>query len=414
MSGLRCAYLVSRYPSITHAFVLNEVRALRDRGAEIHTLSIRRVHDEEILTPEQEQEHARTHAILPVSPARLATAHLTAFARAPRAYLATLGRAVRMGPEGARNRLWQLFYFAESILLWVWLERRELRHVHVHHANVSSDVALLCVSYGNASRRSGRPWTWSMTLHGPTELLDVKAHKLADKACLAERVVCISDFARSQLMSLTPATRWDRFHTVRCGVDRSIFHPPDHRGDPGRVTILTVAAMSRRKGHAVLLDALAELARGGSELRALLVGDGEERAALERQAVRLGIGDLVEFPGALGQDALPGLYREADVFCLPSYAEGVPVVLMEAMASGVPVVATRIMGVPELVEDESSGLLVPPGRADALAHALGRLVRDGELRARLGRAGRERVADEFDLARSAAALDQLLSGIAAS
>jgi glycosyltransferase involved in cell wall biosynthesis len=166
---------------------------------------------------------------------------------------------------------------------------------------------------------------------------------------------------------------------------------------------LNVAGMSRRKGHELLLDALADLRHRGIPFRAVLVGDGEERGRIEAHAAALGLREPeVHFAGALGQDAVPLEYRNADVFCLPSYAEGVPTVLMEAMASELPVVGTHIMGVPELIEHERSGLLVPPARADALADALARLAQDPELRARLGRAARERVEREFELRRAAA------------
>lgn len=409
MSGLRCAYVVSRYPAITHTFIVNEVRALRDRGAEVHPVSIRRSAQEEILGPIAEDEEARTRALLPTSAKLLASVHLRAFARAPLGYVRTFAEALAAGPGGARNRLWQLFYFTESILLWDHLERIGVRHVHVHFANVSSDVALLCTAYGNRATRDGRRWTWSLTVHGPTEILNMDPHKLALKARSADAVACTSDFVRSQLMSLVDSSDWHRLHTVRCGVDVDVFHPPSRPREAERVEILNVAAMSRRKGHAVLLEALAELAARGVDFDVLLVGDGPERDRLEALAGRLGVGGRVRFAGSLAQEELPALYRRADIFCLPSYAEGVPTVLMEAMASELPVVATAVMGVPELVDDGRTGLLVPPARPDALAHALERLARDAELRARMGRAARDCIESDYDLREAALRVHRLLA-----
>jgi glycosyltransferase involved in cell wall biosynthesis len=413
MSRLRCAYLVSRYPTVTHTFVQSEIRALRALGAEIRPVTVRRPDAAEVLSPEDAREHSATHALLPSSPVRLVRAHARAFARAPGAYLRTLLGALLMGPGGARRRVWQAFYFAEAMLLWDWLESQGLRHVHVHFANVAGDVAMLCTRYANAAGGGGRRWTWSLTVHGPTELLDMSAHKLAEKVSDADTTVCTSDFVRSQLMALVPQECWPRLHTIRCGIDRERYHPPAAgRDDSEPPQILTVAGMSRRKGYDVLLEALADLAGRGAEFGALLVGDGDERARLEAQSVALGLAGRVRFAGALGQDVVPGLYRDADVFCLPSYAEGVPTVLMEAMASELPAVATHIMGVPELIDDGHSGLLVPPGRADLLADALERLIADPDLRKRLGRAAAERVAERYDLPMAGRQLEAVLDRIA--
>jgi colanic acid/amylovoran biosynthesis glycosyltransferase len=413
LMSLRCAYLVARHPAITQTFVYHEIRALRGLGAEVLTASVRRSDPGEALSPDAERERRETYALLPTSVPRLLRAHARAFGQAPLAYLQTLASALWMGPAGARNRLWQLFYFAETMLLWEWLVRQDVRHVHVHFANVASDVAMLCASFGNRADPGGARWSWSLTVHGPTELLDMQAHKLARKVRAADAVICTSDFVRSQLLSLVPEPGGTHLVTLRCGVDRTIFHPPAEPPDGTPVEILNVAGMSARKGHRVLLDALAELDRRGVDFHAKLVGDGPERAALEEHVGNLGLDDRVTFMGALGEHVVPGLYRRADIFCLPSFAEGVPTVLMEAMASELPVVTTHIMGVPELVRDGHSGLVIPPARSDALADALEALAGDPELRRKLGRAARERVESEYDLHRSAVQLARLLGSLAA-
>jgi glycosyltransferase involved in cell wall biosynthesis len=148
-------------------------------------------------------------------------------------------------------------------------------------------------------------------------------------------------------------------------------------------------------------------------VRATLVGDGDERARLEATAVELGLEDAVRFAGAVGQDRIRDFYRRADIFCLPSFAEGIPRVLMEAMAMGVPVVATHVMGVPELVNHGRSGLVVAPGRADLLADALMQLARDPELRTRLGAEGRRRVESSYDIRDTASALHAVLMKVIA-
>jgi glycosyltransferase involved in cell wall biosynthesis len=161
----------------------------------------------------------------------------------------------------------------------------------------------------------------------------------------------------------------------------------------------------------VLLEALGILEAEGTPLRARLVGDGPRREALERLAADLGIAHRLDFAGAMAADRVPLEYPRADIFCMSSFAEGVPIVLMEAMASGLPVVAPAITAIPELVEDGVSGLLVRPGRADLLADALRRLARDPELRETMGRAGREKVVREFDIDSSARRVAAMLSEV---
>ena len=390
-----CAYLVSRYPIITHTFITGEVRALRSAGVRVETASVRRVGEEQLLTDVDRDEHRRTHALLPASPYRLLRAHAGALRAGPAAYVATFVRALRLAHAGGRPRLWQLFYFGEAMLLWSWMREREVRHVHVHHANVAADLAMLACGFANAAGAS-RPWTWSITIHGPGELLDTTAHKLAVKVADAAAVLCTSDYARSQVASHLPTDALHRVHTVRSGIDTSAFHPAERRGRTGTPTILCVAALERRKGHAVLLDAVARLR---TPARLLVVGDGPERDALHAQAEALGITGSVEFTGAVGHDRVAELVREADVFCLPTFAEGVPTVVQEAMAAELPVVTTAVFGIPELVEDGHEGLLVPPARADRLADALSRLLEDPGLRRRLGEQARLRVQRDYERAR---------------
>jgi glycosyltransferase involved in cell wall biosynthesis len=255
---------------------------------------------------------------------------------------------------------------------------------------------MLAADFGRAEGLS-----WSFTMHGPTEFDDVTAFALADKVRDAQWVACISDYCRSQLMKLVEPRHWDRLEIVHCGVDAERFAPVDRSArDPGALEVLCLGRLVPDKGQVILLDAVAALRRDGSDARLTLAGDGPDRGALEAHAKALGVADAVRFVGAVGQDRIRELYAAADVFCLPSFAEGVPVVLMEAMACGLPVVTTRITGVPELVDDGRSGMLVRPGRSDELAGALQRMLDDPEMRRRLGETGRRKVEAEYDIAGS--------------
>jgi colanic acid/amylovoran biosynthesis glycosyltransferase len=393
---VRLAYIVSRYPFVSHVFIVREVLALRRAGAEIHTFTVRRASADARLSEDHREADATTHVLVPPALSDLLSSHLRALATRPRRYLSTLGLALSLRGRGARATLWQVFYFGEAVLMWRECERRAIRHIHAHHANVASDVALL------ASHLGGEPWSWSFTMHGPTEFFDVREHRLAQKAQRARFVVCVSDHGRSQLMNLVDPLHWSKLRVVHCGVDLALFDVVE-RSDANRPTeVLTVGRATPVKGQALLIEALATLVRRDIDERLTIVGDGPQLPDLRTLAQRLGVSDRVTFTGAVGQDEIRAYYARADVFALPSFAEGLPVVLMEAMASGLPIVAFRIAGIPELVEEGVSGLLAVPGRLDQLVDALATLLSAPPAkRASMGRAGREMVAAEFDLERTA-------------
>jgi glycosyltransferase involved in cell wall biosynthesis len=410
---VKVAYLCSLYPAVSHTFIIREVEALRALGAEIATFSIHRAGPEHLLDEPAREAFASTFAILPARWAKLLAGHLKLAIAAPRAYLSTFALALRLAPRGVRGLLWQAFYFAEAVVLFEQCRKREIRHIHAHIANVAADVALLTASLGTAIDRDD-PWSWSFTMHGPTEFFDVAHFRLAEKLERARFVICISDFARSQLIALGDANAWEKLHVVHCGVPRERFTrgaeaprsgdatPRRARaGTAGEPTILYVGRLVPEKGQAVLLRALALLHERGRPARATLVGEGPQRSVLEALGEQLGVAGLVDFTGALGQEEIRTLYETAAVFCLPSFAEGIPCVLMEAMAMELPVVSTFVAGIPELVDDGHNGLLVAPGRIDQLARVLEWLLADPALCRRLGAAAREKVLEEFNSERSA-------------
>ena len=395
---MRLAYLTAEYPKVSHTFVMREVEALRRLGADLDTFTIRRTPPDGLLSDADRAAARETFAVLPVRWGRLLGAHLRWALRHPRRYWATLGLALRLSPVGLRARVWQLFYFAEAVLVADELRRRRIGHVHAHFANVASWVALLAAAL--------RGTTWSFTMHGPLEFDAVAQHGIPEKVARADLVVCISDFARAQLMRQVDRSHWDKLHVVHCGVEPARY-APDGRGADGPLEVVSVGRLAAMKGFPVLIDAVASLEE---PVRLTLVGDGPDAGALREQAARAGAD--VSFPGALGADEVTDVLRRADVFCLPSFAEGVPVVLMEAMASGLPVVSTPVMGIPELVHDGVSGVLVAPGRPEPLARALKVLAEDPETRRAMGAAGRATVERGFDVDRSARRLLDLFTATA--
>jgi glycosyltransferase involved in cell wall biosynthesis len=390
---MRMGYVVSRYPAVSHTFIQREVLGLRRLGWQIVTMSIRAANPHDLLTETDRAEATNTHVIVPrgvLGAGRLIGAALSAFFRSPGRFLAAARTAWRLRRPGLKGTVWAFFYFLEALIMHRLCVREKLQHLHAHFANVASDVAMIAAVLNRG--------TFSFTMHGPTEFFDIPGHKLAEKARAASAVFCISDFARSQMMPLVPPAQWGKLHVVHCGVDPAQFSRPRGIREPGDPTeLLCVARLTDVKAHALLLRALADLKHQGHDARLTLAGDGPLRGELERCAVELGIADRVRFLGSVGQDIIHTLYADADLFVLPSFAEGVPVVLMEAMAAGCPVIATRIAGIPELIEHGVTGVLVTPGRADQLAEAIVRLISNLESMERMVEGAREKVRREFNI-----------------
>jgi glycosyltransferase involved in cell wall biosynthesis len=389
---------------------MREVLGVRAAGLSVETVSVHRANPSHLLAEVDRVEAANTWDIFPLDLRSFLRAHWRAVSRSPGAYVSALWASLAAAPAGLRARLWQLFYFGEAIALWDHARRTGARHLHAHFANVGADLCWRATDYANRARPKER-WSWSFSLHGPTELYAADRYNLSRKVANAYGVICISEFARSQLMYLSDPSHWAKLRVVHMGVDldRYPFTPAAQRDF---LSVLCVARLVPAKGLELLVDAIGSLRGRGRDVEAVIVGEGPLEEALKVRAERLGTGDSVRFAGAVGQDTMAAHYAEADVFCLPSFAEGVPVVLMEAMATGRPVVATRIAGIAELVEDGVSGVLVAPGNLDELTSALERLACSAELRVQMGLAGRRKVEADFDARRCGSQVADVLRELA--
>jgi glycosyltransferase involved in cell wall biosynthesis len=408
---VKIAYVVIMYPRISHTFVQNEVWGLRQLGVDVSTISIRTADDGNILSERDRTDAEKTHNILPLKPSTFLRSHVATFLRHPLAVLATAKQAITEAPRSLRAKIWSLFYVLEALVVWQYCRKNDIRHVHAHFANVGSDVALLATSFGNRVDPQGEHWTWSFTMHGPTEFGELSRFGLAHKAASADAVVCISDFCKSQLMALTPATAWSRMHIVHCGIDVDRFRATSRAPHDSPIGILCVGRLVSVKAQRLLVESVAAVLSDGIEVALTLVGDGPDRRDLEQLVADLGISDSVTFAGGVGQDDILAYYRDADIFCLPSFAEGLPVVLMEAMANALPVVTTQIAGIPELVRNGESGLIVPPGNAEALTDALRLLVTDASMRTQFGQNGRRVVEQEFNVEQTSKQLFEVLQNV---
>lgn len=391
------AYLTGEYPRATDTFIQREVAALRDIGFQIETCSIRRTGPEHIVGPEQQTEQGRTfHVLKAAAGLRGITAHLRAL-KSPGRYFQTLRLAWKTAPKGVKGRLYNLIYFAEAITLADHLKSQGVVHLHNHIAKASCTVAML------ASAASGIPY--SFTLHGPDIFFEPHHWRLDAKIERAAFVACISEFCRSQAMLFSDQAHWEKLHIVHCGID-----PAKYAGSakPLGSDLLFVGRLAAVKGLPVLFDAFAEARQSLPNLRLTLIGDGTDRPALEALAKSMGTGDTITFAGYQSQAEVAAALSRTDLLVLPSFAEGVPVVLMEAMAAGKPVVATQVGGVGELVESGRTGHLVPPGDAGALAKAIRDSLSNPKWYTEAGATGQAKVAQDFNAATEAAWLAILL------
>jgi glycosyltransferase involved in cell wall biosynthesis len=294
-----------------------------------------------------------------------------------------------------------------------WMVRQNITHLHVHFGNAGASVGVLVKQLCQCHL--------SYTIHGPDEFDDVTGQQLRRKIAAADAIVCISQFVKSQLMRLSDPMHWPKMHLCRLGVNPQQFHfepvesRPREDSEIAKVTrLLCVGRLTPAKCQVLLLQVCARLQNEGTPFQLTLIGDGPDRSRIERAIAELGLQRHVTLTGSLGQDAVKRYLKQSDIFVLPSLAEGIPVVLMEAMASGVPCISTSINGIPELIEHGHSGLLARPGDLDSLYDQLMRLIRDPRQRMAFSESGRSKVMADFQLSQNVRRLASVFSTFPAS
>lgn len=394
---MRVAYLLSRYPAVSHTFFLHEVLGLRARGMHIETASINPTDRPFDKLPELEAIEAKqTFYIDTGNNARMIREALSATLQHPRVFLRGLKALFTVNNLTLVQRAYWLMYLFEAMLIGRWMEQRHLNHLHVHFGGPVASVGMLAAAAWQVP--------YSLTIHGPEELLSVDSHHLREKIEHASFVFCISDFCRSQLYQLTTPSEWGKFHVIRLGVDPVTLNPksrsysaPSMHATPRTLELVCTGRLVPAKGHRTLLEAVRQLRDRGVYLRVTLIGTGPELTRLQNFVTAYGFDHAVTFTSALSHPQTLALLRKADVFALASFAEGIPVALMEAMSLGLPCVSTSVAGIPELIRAGIDGLLVPPANPQALADALEALVLNPDLRKRLGTSARQRVISQYNL-----------------
>lgn len=398
MSELRIAYLINQYPKVSHSFIRREILALERRGLVIKRFALRGW-EGDLVDAEDFTERKRTHYILQRGALGLLRSVLESKLTSPIRYIKALGLAFRMSQRADRSLRYHLIYLAEACRLASWLKRDGITHLHAHFGTNSAEVAML------ASELSGIPY--SLMIHGSEEFDKPEFIGLPEKLRRATFVAAITSFCRSQLYRSLPYAQWGKVQIIHCGLEPAFYDNVDMTL-PERPRFICVGRLCEQKGQQILIEAAAILAGKGIAFELVLAGDGEMRKDVEALIAKCNLESHVRITGWISGDQVKREILESRAMVMASFAEGLPVVIMEAMSLQRPILSTWIAGVPELVIDGENGWLYPPGSVEELAQAMERcLTTSHEELSRIGRMARERVLQRHDIDRETAKLHTL-------
>ena len=393
---MKIAYLINQYPAVSHSFIRREIKALEDEGIEIFRFSIRS--PAELVDRADLLELEKTKFVLGVGIVGLLLALLRTAITRPKRFVAAFLLAIKIGWLKDRGILVHFAYLAEACVLLGLVRDAEIEHIHAHFAFNPTAVAMLCRVLG------GPPY--SFTVHGPESIDRAVVLSLEEKIKQASFVVAISEYCRSQLYRWCDRSYWSKIQIVHCGLDK-LFFEQKITPVPETNQLVCVGRLNEQKGHLILLEAARQLARTGIDFKLVLVGDGKLRSQIESSIARFDLQDRVTITGWADSDRVRQHLIDSRAMLLASFAEGLPVVIMEALALGRPVVSTYIAGIPELVEP-NSGWLVPSGSSEALAQAMRQVLQfPPDVLSQMGQAGAEKVALRHDVAIEARKLASL-------
>lgn len=395
---MRIAYLTTTYPSVSHTFIRRELVQLESMVGTVERFAIRHT-PYDIVDPDDRREDQKTFRLL----TQPATRWMVAAARlglSPRAIAHGIKTAASLGFRSQRGIARHMVYFAEAVLLLDEMKRRKIDHVHVHFGTNPTAVAMIMHAMGGP--------TYSFTVHGPDELDAPMGLSLGQKIESAAFVVAITNFCAGQLRRWVKHEHWDKIHVVHCTVGDEFLDAIEPI-DPSSKALICVGRLSAQKGQLLLVEAFADAVDDGVDADLVLAGDGDMRAAIERIIEERGIGERVRITGWISGEQVRRELLSARALALPSFAEGLPMVIMEAFALGRPVITTYIAGIPELVVDGHNGWLIPSGSKEAITAGIKRVMATpvDELE-QMGRRGRDAVREQHYTPTETAKLAQLV------
>lgn len=397
---MRIAYLINQYPTISHSFIRREILALERQGHQVMRISVRGWAVAQLGNDDQ-IEQTRTRYVLRGGFLPLLTAFLRILTVRPVHLMKAIGLVWTVSRHADRPLPVHLVYLLEACLVTLWLRDEKAEHLHAHFGTNSAEVAMLAHVLGGPS--------WSFTAHGPEEFDKAKFISLPEKLRRAAVVIAVSSFGRSQLFRNVSHEHWDKIKVVHCGIEPAFYTGAANHGTSNR-RLICVGRLCEQKGQILLIEAARLLAERGIMFELVLAGDGEMRGELEQMIARHGLKDTVRITGWINSAQVRDEILAARALVLPSFAEGLPVVIMEAMALRRPVISTFVAGIPELVDPGRHGWLIPAGDVDALASAMQTcLETPHETIARMGDAAHATVIRRHDSDKEANRLADLIS-----
>jgi glycosyltransferase involved in cell wall biosynthesis len=394
---LKVAYLINDYPKVSHSFIRREIQSLERRGFQVQRIAVRGWKDP--LPDESDQhERAKTQYVLRSGALALIASTVLALLRSPKRFSMALGLALRMAGHSDRPLAFHMAYLAEACRVAAWLRVSGACHIHAHFGTNSTEVAMLAALIGGPS--------YSFTVHGPEEFL--RPIGLPEKIRRCSFVVAVSCFGRSQLYLWARYADWNKVKVVHCGLDRAFYaDAPTTAVTAAR--LVCVGRLTEAKGQLLLLEAAARLAAKGVSFELVLAGDGPARSMLDALVARHGLQQRIRITGWISGAQVREEILAARALILPSFSEGLPVVIMEAMALRRPVLATYVAGIPELVRHNETGWLFPAGSVEDLCDAITDcLSRSAVELSRMGEAAYERVLARHSIDIETGKLDELL------
>ena len=395
---MRIAYFINQYPKVSHSFIRREIQALERQRFQVERIALRGW-DAELVDEEDVAEQKKTRYVLRHGMFPLLFALFRNILFNPFRFLRTLALVIKIGRRADRPFPYHLIYLAEACRILPWLKKAKVSHVHAHFGTNPAEVVMLIRSLGGP--------TYSFTVHGPEEFDRPQFLRLKEKARNASFVVAISSYGRSQLYRWLDHKDWPKVEVVHCGLEREFY---DIKPVPFLETsrLVCVGRICEQKGQLLLIEALHQLVERGVDLHLVLAGDGEMRSEVEALIAKYKLEGKVRITGWISATMVREEILTARGLVLPSFAEGLPVVIMEALALRRPVLTTYVAGIPELVRHHENGWLFPAGSVDDLAVAMAELLAAPKQRLeKMGEAGHHRVVSRHSIDTEAAKLAHL-------
>ncbi len=400
MSGI--AYLVNQYPKGSHSFIRREILALEKQNIGVTRFSIRNVPIESLVDEEDIKESNETIVILEQKTSFIVRSIIKCFIDSPQSFLRTFFRAVRHGNIGSIGIVKCVAYFLEACVLKYLSDEKSISHIHSHFGTNSTSVAMYLKALGGPS--------YSFTIHGPEEFDDPKGLLLKEKVTSSEFVIAVSCYGRSQIMRLVNREIWNKIHVVHCGVDYRFLAKGLNKAQVGN-NFLCIGRLVEQKGQLLLLEAIGVLKNRGCKFHVTFAGDGPLRGVMEKRIDELEIQDYTRITGWLTSDEIKELLLNSKAMLLPSFAEGLPVSIMESFGLCTPVLSTYVAGIPELVKNGINGWLVAPGDIESLVNCIEKVIKLSDDKIdEMGCNGHREVVKSFDAEKEADKLKKLYYG----